>query len=144
MSVSLRELAAVAEPADVREISGRLLHPGHPRVVDERQGHAALAEHLGQVGAEPAPVAHLDGVARSLGQALQKIFEYAHALDVEGRRELKKERAKPVSQLFHRTHEAIGLGLGADEVSLVRHLLRKFRSEKEALWDYLTPLLHRR
>src|SRR5919107_3856344 len=144
MSVSLRELAAVAEPADVGEVRRRLLHAGNSRIVDESEGSAVLAQQRRQVGAEPAPVAHLDGVAKSLGQAFQKVFEYAHALDFEGRRELKKERAKPVSQLCHRTYEAFGLGLGANEISLVRPLLRKLRSEEEALWDYLTPLLHRR
>ena len=35
--------APVAEPADVREVCRRLLHAGHPRIVDERQGSAVLA-----------------------------------------------------------------------------------------------------
>src|SRR5215207_6112466 len=142
--VSRRELAPVTEPADVGEVRRRLLHAGHSRIVDESEGRTTLAQHLGEIRAKPAPVTNLDGVAKSLGQAFQEIFEYAHALDVEGWRELKKERAKPVSQLRHRTHEAFGLGFGADEVSLVRHLLRKLRSEEEAVRDDLTPLLHRR
>src|SRR5215210_6950520 len=143
MSVSLRELAPVTEPADVGEVRSRLLHAGHSRIVYESEGRTTLAQHLGEIRAETAPGTNLDGIPWSLGQAFQKIFEYAHALDVEGRRELNKGRAKPVSQLCHRTHKTFCLGFGADEVSLVRHLLRKLRSEEEALRDDLTPLLHR-
>src|SRR5215208_4827371 len=76
MGVYLRELAPVAEPADVREIRCRLLHPGHPRVVDQGEGDAVLAQQCRQVGAEPAPVAHLDSVARPLRQGRQEILEY--------------------------------------------------------------------
>src|SRR5215207_374610 len=47
--VSLRELSPVTQPADVGEVSRRLLHPGHPRIVDERQGHASLSKHLGEI-----------------------------------------------------------------------------------------------
>src|SRR5215212_4519557 len=100
--MSLRELTPVAEPAYVREIRRRLLHPGHPRIVDERQGSAALAQHLWEIGAEPASVAHLDGVAEALGQSPQEVFEYAHPFDFEGGRELQEERSEPVSQLGHR------------------------------------------
>src|SRR5215203_3948019 len=109
MGVSLRELAPVAEPADVDKVCCRLLHAGHPRIVDEREGHTTLAEHLGEIGAEPVPVTNLDGVAKPSGQALQEVFEDAHALNAEGRRQLKEERAEPVPQLCHRMHEVFGL-----------------------------------
>src|SRR4028118_170009 len=97
MSVSLRELAAVAEPADVDKVCCRLLHPGHPRVVHQGEGRLALSQQLGEGRANPTPAAPLGGVPWSLGQTLQEVFEDAYALDVEGWRKLKEERAEPVS-----------------------------------------------
>ena len=94
MRMTLREFSPVAEPADVREAGRRLLHPGHPRVVDERQGGAARAASR-EIGAEPASVAHLDGVAEALRQTFQEVFEDAHTLNVEGRRKLKEEGTEP-------------------------------------------------
>src|SRR5215210_7782107 len=144
MRVSLRELAPVTEPADVGEVRRRLLHAGHPRIVDESEGRTTLAEHLREIRAEPASVANLDGVAQSLRQAFQKIFEYAHALDVKGRRELQEERSEPVSQLCHRTHKTFCLGFGADEVALMRHLLRKLGGEQKPIGRYFAPVLYGR
>src|SRR5829696_10504732 len=66
MRVVRGKLSPVAEPADVDEVRGRLFHAGHPGVVDQGEGDAVLVQQFWQVGAEPAPVAHLDGVARSL------------------------------------------------------------------------------
>src|SRR5215208_6367350 len=127
MGVSLGKLPPVAEPADVGEICRRLFHPRHPRVVDERQGHAPFAEHLGEVRAEPAPVPYRDSVPEARWKPLDGVFADAHPLDGKGWRELQEEWAKPVSQFIHRAYEAFGLGFRADEVSLVRHLLWKLR-----------------
>src|SRR5215212_554087 len=144
MSVSFRELAAVAEPADVSEVCCRLLHPGHPRVVDQGEGDAVLAQQRRQIRAEPAPVAHLDSVARPLRQGRQEILEHPHPLYGKGRRKLEEKGTEPIFEGLHSVDEAFGLAAGIDEVSLVRHLLRKLRSEEEALRGDLTPLLHRR
>src|SRR5215216_2611551 len=70
------KLAAVAEPADVRKIGRRLLHSGHARVIYQRERGAVFAEHGHQVRAEPAAVAHLDGVAEALRQVGQEVLQY--------------------------------------------------------------------
>src|SRR5215213_2211400 len=136
------EFPPVTEPADVGEVRRRLVHPGHPRVVDERQGGAALSKHLGEVGAQPAPVPHLHGIAETLGQPLQEIFEDAHPLDGEGRRELEQERSQPVAEFGHRAYKTFGVGSGADQVLFVRDLLRKLGGEQETFWHDLAPVLN--
>src|ERR671912_217878 len=79
MSVPRGELAAVAEPADVGEVCCRLLQPGHPPVVHQGESRPALAQQLREVGADPTPVAYLDGVSWSLGQFLQESVQDLHA-----------------------------------------------------------------
>src|SRR5215218_8738079 len=144
MRVPRGELPPVAEPADVGEVRRSLRHPWHPRVVDERQGDTAFAEHLGQVRAEPAPVAHLDRVPEIGRQAFQEIFEHAHSFDGERRRELYEERAEPVAEFGHRPYEVLGLAFGANQVLIVCDFLRKLGSEEKTLRYDLTPLLHGR
>jgi hypothetical protein len=85
------KIPPVAEPADVGEVRRGLVHPGHLWVVDECQSRAALAEHLGEIRTEPAPVAHLDGEAEALGQTFEEVFEDTHSFDFEGWRELQEE-----------------------------------------------------
>src|ERR671915_579284 len=133
MSVSLRELAAVAEPADVGEVRRRLLHAGHSGVVDQGEGYAVLAQKRRQIRAEPTPVPHLDGVAGLLRQGRQEILEHTHPLYGEGRRKLEEERTEPVFESLHGVDEAFDLASGIDEVPLVGHLLRTLRREQEAL-----------
>src|SRR5215212_1615888 len=144
MSVSFRELAAVAEPADVSEVCCRLLHPGHPRVVDQGEGDVVLAQQCRQVGAEPAPVAHLDSVARPLRQGRQEILEHPHTLYGEGRRKLEEQGTEPIFEGLHGVDEGFGLAAGIDEVFLVRYLLRKLGGEQEPIGRYLAPVLYGR
>src|SRR5215210_872606 len=96
MGVPLRELAAVAEPADVGEVRGSLFKPRHLGVIDEGESRPVLAQQLGKVGADPTPVAYLDGVTWSLGQFPQESVQDLHALDGEARRELEEQGTKPV------------------------------------------------
>src|ERR671911_2987042 len=131
MGVSLRELAAIAEPADVGEVCCRLLQPGHPRVVHQGESHPALAQQLGEIGADPAPVVYLDGVPRSLGQFPQESAQDLHALDGEVRRELKEQGTEPVFEGLHGADKAFGLAAAIKEVSLMRQLLRKFCREEK-------------
>src|SRR5215208_4455860 len=115
MRVVRGKLSPVAGPADVDEVRGRLFHAGHPGVVDQGEGDAVLVQQFWQVGAEPAPVAHLDGVARSLRQDRQEIFEDAHAFDRERWRELQQERAEPVAEEAHRLDKGMGGFFGAHQ-----------------------------
>jgi hypothetical protein len=80
-------------------------------------------EHLREIRAKPAPVAHLDGVAEALGQTFKEVFEDAHPFDVEGRRELQEERSEPVCKLGHCVDKALRLGLGTDQVLFAGDLL---------------------
>jgi hypothetical protein len=89
MRVIRGEFAAVAEPADLDEVCSRLLHSEHPRVVDQSEGDPVLAQQLGEVGAEPAPLAHLDGVARPPRQDREEILEHPHPLHGERRWKLE-------------------------------------------------------
>src|SRR5215208_3656161 len=68
MGVPRGKLAAIAEPPDVAEVCGRLLQSGHPRIVHQCESRPALAQQLGEVRADPTPVAYLNGVSRSLRQ----------------------------------------------------------------------------
>src|SRR5215208_4509762 len=123
MSVYLRELAPVTEPADVGEVGCRLLHTGHPGVVNQGEGDAVLAQKRRQIGTEPATVAHLDSVARPLRQGRQEILEHPHTLYGEGRRKLEEQGTEPIFEGLHGVHEAFYFAAGIDEVSLVRNLL---------------------
>src|SRR5215203_5285648 len=119
MGVPRGKLAAIAEPPDVAEFCGRLLQSGHPRVVHQCESRPALAQQLWEVGADPTPVAYLNGVPRSLGQFLQEIAEDVHALDGEVWRELEEQGTEPVVQALHGADEAFGLAAAIKKVSLV-------------------------
>src|SRR5918998_3619816 len=136
------ELAPVAEPADVDEVCSRLLHTRHPRIVDEREGHTTLAEHLGEIGAEPAPVANLDSVARPLRQGRQEILEHPHPLYGEVRRKLEEQGAEPIFEGLHGVDEAFGLTADIDEVALMRHFLRKLSSQEKSTRRDIPPPLY--
>src|SRR5687767_3406721 len=144
MGVSLGELAAVAEPADVDEVCCRLLQPGHPRVVHQGECRPALSQQLGEVRANPTPVAYLDGIPWSLEQTLQEVFEDTHALDSEVRRKLEQQGTELVFEGLHSVDEAFGLAMDIDEVSLVRHLLRKLSSEEKPTGRDIPPPLYGR
>src|ERR671921_2349784 len=125
MGVPRGKLAAIAEPADVAEVRGRLLQSGHPRVVYQCERRPALAQQLGEVRADPTPVAYLNGVSRSLGQFPQEGIEDLHALDGKVRRELEEQGTEPVFEDLHGADEAFGLAAAINEVPLMRQLLRK-------------------
>src|SRR5918998_1425376 len=144
MGVSLRELAAVAEPADVDEVCCRLLQPGHPRVVHQGESRPALAQQLGEIGADPTPVAYLDGVPWPLGQFPQESVQDLHALDGEVRRELEEQGTEPVFEKLHGADEAFGLAAAITEVPLVGQLLRKLGGKEKALRCDFSPPLHGR
>src|SRR5919112_4581445 len=144
MGVPRGELPPVAEPADVGEVRRCLLHCGHPRVGDERQGDAVLAEHLSEVRAEPAPVPHLDGVPEVPGKVFEEVFEDAYSFGSERRRQLYEERAEFVAEIGHRPYEVLGFAFGIDQVLIVGDLLRKLGGEEKSLGRDLAPLLYGR
>src|SRR5918998_2767743 len=123
MRVAGGELATVSQPGNVGEVRGGLFEPGHPRVIYEGMGRPMLAQQVGEVGAEPAPVAHLDGVEGAFGKLAQERLQSAHALDRETGRELEKQGAKPVVEALHRADEALGGFFAADQALFVRDLL---------------------
>jgi hypothetical protein len=88
-----------------------------------------LAQQAGEVGAEPAPVAHLDGVERAFGKRAQEHFQSVHLLDRETGRELEKQGAKSIVEVLHRADEALGGLFAADQAPIVRDLLREFAGE---------------
>src|SRR5215217_8861374 len=139
MGVPRGKLAAIAEPADVAEVCGRLLQSRHPWVVHQCESHPALAQQLGEVRADPTPVAYLDGVSRSLGQFAQESAQGVHALDGKVRRELEEQGTEPVSQALHGADEAFGLAAAINEVSLMRQIQRKLSSEEEPPGRDLAP-----
>src|SRR5215218_8480721 len=83
MGVPRGKLAAIAEPPDVAEVCGRLLQSGHPRIVHQCESRPALAQQLGEVRADPTPVAYLNGVSRSLRQFPQESVKNPNASDVK-------------------------------------------------------------
>jgi len=89
MSVPRRKLAAIPEPADIDEVRGRLLQPGHPRLIHQGESRPALTQQLEEVGANPTPMVYLDGVPWSVGQFPQESIQDLHALDGKVRRELE-------------------------------------------------------
>src|ERR687890_545003 len=144
MGVPRGEVAPAAEPADVDEVCCRLLQPGHRRVVHQGESSAALAQQLGEIGADPTPVAYLNGVPWSLRQFPQKSVQYLHALDGEVRRELEEQGTEPVFEGLHGADEAFGLAAAINEVPLMRQLLRKLSSEEKPTGRDLPPPLYGR
>src|ERR671913_808283 len=112
------------------------------RVVDQGESRPTLAQQLGEFGADPTPVAYLNGVPWSLGQFPQESAEDVHALDGKVRRELEEQGTEPVAQALHGADEAFGLAVAIKEVSLMRQLQRKLGSEEKPTGRDLSPPLY--
>src|SRR5215218_4425140 len=139
MGVPRGKLAAIAEPPDVAEVCGRLLQSGHPRIVHQCESRPALAQQLGEVRADPTPMAYLNGVSRSLRQFPQESAQNLHTLDGKARRELQEQGTEPVAQALHGADEGFGLAAAINEVSLMRQIQRKLSSEEETPGRNLAP-----
>jgi len=147
----------IAQPADVRE--GRrdqidlhaheLRRAGHPGVIDQREGHLALAQRLDQRGGQPGPVAHLHRQPQLGGErgeegakpADEPIQRHRRVPRHEG--ELQQQRPQAVSHPLHDLDERPHLLLASLQHLLVRDRLGDLGRQQEPVRHGRAPAVHR-
>jgi len=152
----LLDALAVAEPADVGEVGGdwiEALEPfggaRHPRLVDQSESDAPLAQRVHEFRDKPVLVANLDRelvAARQLFQERQepgeKFVEAGKSLLIEIA-ELEEHRAELFAEEVRGGEEGLEFGVAIVQDLFVGDLLRDFQGEDEVFGRLGVPAAHR-
>lgn len=137
------DLLSIAQESKIMEVGSSDIESGHPRVVDQTEGHIIIPQAVEQVGMlQPGFVAQLDRDPGATFQGLNQALEERPGIRLKAIGKLKKQRSKFAAQLSHNFDKMLSGAQATLDIPFVSHHLGKLGRKDEAVRSAIVPALN--